>query len=99
MGGERSGVRVVVLGLALLYFEMTAPRRSECFLDRNKRFSVYVHMRSRCSHCWHLCWPLQRTLRRLHGSHAFGTRDWEVGLVISSSNSRTSRVRGRLMFS
>lgn len=51
VGGERSGVRLVVLGLALLYFEITAPRRSECFLDRNKRFSVYVHMRSRCSHC------------------------------------------------
>lgn len=39
-GGERCGVKVVGLVLVFLYFEMTAPRRSECFLDRNKRFSV-----------------------------------------------------------
>jgi hypothetical protein len=37
--GGSSGVRAFAL-LALLYFEMTAPRRSECFLDLNERFSV-----------------------------------------------------------
>lgn len=72
--GDKAGARSTFDDDSILCFEITSPRRSACFRDRASRLSVYVQTRPMCSHCWHRCWPLQRTFLRPHASHALCTR-------------------------